>query len=104
MPIIYRRGEVNLVNNDEIGNRPAKAAELLEKKYEAFIDDLCAHIRIVGGLGDPEVFSKMPLEEVFKHLYPNNIILGFRNIRLKEKYQLSYLMRVGEDFFDEIES
>ena len=60
--------------------------------FESFLDELCAHIRTAGGVGDPMNFRTMKLEEVYKHLHPNDIIIGFRNLRMKDKHQLSYQM------------
>lgn len=68
--------------------------EVIDELFEAFLEELCNHIRIVGGVGNPESFRRMPLEELYKHLWPNNIIIGFRNVRMINKYQLSRQMKM----------
>jgi hypothetical protein len=50
---------------------------------------------VVGGTGDPMTFRTMKLEELYKHLHPNDIIIGFRNTRMRAEYQLSYQMKGG---------
>jgi hypothetical protein len=65
------------------------------RDFESFLDELCAHIRVVGGTGDPMTFRTMKLEELYKHLHPNDIIIGFRNTRMRAEYQLSYQMKGG---------
>ena len=70
--------------------------EFIASKFEDFLFELCAHIRTAGGIGNPEDFEKMSLKEVYEHLYPNGIIIGFRNVRMKEKYQCSRQMRLRE--------
>lgn len=68
----------------------------VDKKFAYFLDDLCSHVRVVGGVGDPETLRKMSLEELYKHLYPNNIVIGFKNLRMEEKYQLNNQLRMEE--------
>ena len=61
-----------------------------ERAFRDFIRILSAHIAIVGGMGDirqMESLKEMTLEEAFMHLFPNDIILGFKNLRMKEDYQ-----------------
>lgn len=65
------------------------------RDFESFLDELSAHVRVVGGVGDPQRLRKMKLEEIYKELHPNNIIIGFRNMRMIGEYQLSYQMRGG---------
>lgn len=67
--------------------------DLANTQFEQFLDDLCTHIQLVGGLGNPDTFRKMPLEELYKHLHPNDIIIGFRSLRMRKKYQLSHQMK-----------
>lgn len=61
--------------------------------FEDFLFELCAHVRVVGGTGNPDKIRREAIEDLFKTLYPNDIILGFRNNRMKGQYQLSYKMR-----------
>lgn len=72
---------------------PESKHEETIRDFESFLDELCAHIRTAGGVGDPLNFRKMKLEELYKHLHPNDIIIGFRNLRMRDKYQLSYQMK-----------
>jgi len=64
-----------------------------DKSFEEFLDELVAHVVVVGGYGDPDRYRNKTLEEVYKLLHPNDIILGFKNKRLKQKYQLSRQLR-----------
>ena len=77
------------------GKRAESKQKEAIRNFESFLDELCAHIRTAGGVGDPMNFRKMKLEEVYKHLYPNDIIIGFRNTRMRAEYQLSYQMKGG---------
>lgn len=65
------------------------------RDFIQFIEELSAHVRVVGGIGDPERLKEMPLEDLYKELHPNNIIIGFRNMRMIGGYQLSYQMKGG---------
>lgn len=77
------------------------ASKIIGQKFEAFLFELCAHIRTAGGVGNPEIFEHMPLKEVYQQLYPNGIVIGFRNFRMKDKHQLSYQMRESEVFYED---
>ena len=84
-------------NEDEFEERRIKMATANEKeideRFEDFLFELCAHIQVVGGMGDPDTFRKTSLEEAYKHLFPNNIIIGFRNTRMRSEYQISRQMK-----------
>ncbi len=64
-----------------------------QAEFDAFLEELCDHIRIAGGNGNPNTYRRMPLEEVFTQLHPNDIILGFRNNRMTSSYRLSKNLR-----------
>lgn len=86
--------EVTDTNEEEINERfPNKKA--IDEKFEDFLFELCAHIQVVGGVGNPDTFRKTSLEDAYKHLYPNNIIIGFRNTRMRAEYQISRQMLGG---------
>ncbi len=74
-------------------SRKAKVNRL----FEQFLGELCDHIRVAGGIGDPNRIRKQSLEEIYKELEPNDIVIGFRNKRMTGQYQLSHQMR---DIFD----
>jgi hypothetical protein len=74
---------------------PEKVNEKLARDFESFISELSAHVRVVGGVGDPERIKRMTIEEAYKEFHPNSIILGFRNMRMIGEYQLSYQMKGG---------
>jgi hypothetical protein len=67
--------------------------EIAHEAFIDFLDEICAHVRTAGGTGNPEVFRAMSLQDTFEHLHPNGIVLGFRNKRMKNQYQLSYQMK-----------
>ena len=80
--------------------------EYVDSQFLSFLEDLCAHIQTAGGVGNANQIRKQSLEEVYKNLRPNGIIIGFRNIRMLPKYQLSYQMKsevVYGDREDEID-
>lgn len=89
--MIYRKGDKRMIEKEKTSVTGPKST--IEDRYAGFIDELCDHIRVVGGVGNPETFSKMSLEEAFKHLYPNGIVLGFKNMRMMPKFQLCSLLK-----------
>jgi hypothetical protein len=54
---------------------PEKVNEKLARDFESFISELSAHVRVVGGVGDPERIKRMTIEEAYKEFHPNSIIL-----------------------------
>lgn len=71
----------------------ATMEEYFNDQFLQFLEDLCAHIQVVGGIGNANQVRKQTIEELYKTLRPNGIVIGFRNIRMLPKYQLSYQMR-----------
>ena len=68
-------------------DRDREKRDEAEKAFESFHWILTAHIRVVGGLGDPDRIRKQTVEELYKELYPNDIKLTFINERMEPLYK-----------------
>lgn len=56
---------------------------VLESNYvETLLEDLNAHIRVVGGVGLTDETMKLGIEELAGYLFPNGIELRIHNRRL----------------------
>lgn len=69
--------------------------EEVEMRLDQFLFELDAHIRVVCGSGFNEDLMEMNIRDLYLHLYPNDIVLGFRNMRMIGEYQLSRNMTGG---------
>lgn len=61
-------------NDNEIQQGPRDEAEVA---WDNFSSQLCGADMLLGGVGSQDLFCKMTLEEVYKHLYANHIKLLF---------------------------
>jgi hypothetical protein len=80
----------------DIGNelKSASPKDMAARDFEYFLDELSANVQVAGGVGDPKRLRRMTLESIYKELHPNDIVIGFKNKRMKDEYQLSRQMRV----------
>lgn len=56
--------------------------ELENDHVDNLLEDLNAHIRVVGGRGLTENLTKLGIEELSRHLFPNGVELRVHNRRL----------------------
>lgn len=86
-------GEEMILYHDTEIKTMATMQEYHNEQFLQFLEDLCVHIQLVGGVGNPQHVRKKSIEDLYKELRPNGIVIGFRNLRLRKKYQLSDQMK-----------
>lgn len=59
-------------------NRGRKIKIVVDEKWDCFFDELLSAICLAGGNNNKEHWKSMSIEDVYKTLAPNGILLTFR--------------------------